>query len=50
MDILQVLALIAFGAAAILAGLAHRTPNTWWAALVALGLALWLVSTTTLVK
>jgi hypothetical protein len=49
-DILQVLALVAFLCAAVLAAVAHRVPNTWWAALVALGLALWLLSTTTLVK
>lgn len=50
MDILQVLALVAFLCAAVLAAVAHRVPNTWWATLVALGLALWLLSTTTLAK
>jgi hypothetical protein len=46
MDVLQVLALVAFLCAAVLAAI----PRSWPLALTALGLALWLVSTTDLIK
>lgn len=50
MDILQILALVAFLCAAVLAGVAHRFEGrAYWAVLVALGLALWLLSDTSLV-
>jgi hypothetical protein len=49
-DIWQVLALVAFLCAAVLAAVAHRTPNYWWAVGIAVGLALWLLSTTSLAK
>lgn len=47
MKILQVLALVAFLCAAVLAGVAHRFEGrAYWAVFVALGLAAWLLSTT----
>ena len=46
MDILEVLALVAFLCAAVLAVVLGRA---WPVALIAVGLALWLVSTTSLV-
>ena len=51
MDIWQVLALVAFLCAAVLAALEGRVAaRSWPLALVALGLALWLLSTTSLAK
>ena len=46
MEILQVLALVAFLCAAVLAFI----PRSWPVALTALGLALWLASTTSLLS
>jgi hypothetical protein len=48
MDVLQVLALVAFLCAAVLAALPPA--RSWPLALTALGLALWLVSTTDLIR
>jgi len=51
MELLQILALVAFLCAAVLSALAGRVGSGGWPlALVALGLAGWLVSTTTLVR
>jgi hypothetical protein len=51
MNVWQVFALVAFLCAAVLAAVAHRFEGrAYWAVLVAVGLALWLLSTTSLVK